>query len=29
MAAPQDKQKRPVSGNWEPQDPHVDIKLSA
>jgi hypothetical protein len=29
MAAPQDRQKRPVSGTCEPQDTHVDIKLSA
>jgi hypothetical protein len=27
-AAPQDEQKRPVSGTCEPHDTQVDIKLS-
>jgi hypothetical protein len=29
IAAPQDKQKRPLSGTCEPHDPHVAIDLSA
>jgi hypothetical protein len=29
IAAPQDKQKRPLSGTCEPHDTHVAINLSA